>query len=189
MDQDELGNYLLCVIAKSYEIFTKSQNHKECESAILIHINLSESTVMILDETSDQEQLNENDVKSWKDHVAVFEILLEGFSKLYEVHNLHFVCCQFSPTVTKDSGNVGRSKVIIKKENLEELRGLGFSWVKIASILGVSRWAISRRVDEFGLSHLQMFSDNSDNELENLVIRPFLLKELLYPTQSYLSIY
>ena len=93
MDQDELGNYLLCVIAKSYEIFTKSQNHEEYESAILIHINLLESTVIILDEISDQEQLNENDVKSWKDHVAVFEVLLEGFSKLYEAHNLRSVCC------------------------------------------------------------------------------------------------
>ena len=131
-----------------------SRNHEEYESAILIHIiniiiniNLLESTVIILNEILDQEQLNENDVKSWKDHIAVFEVLLEGFSKLYEAHSLHSVCCQFSPTVTKDSGSVGRPKVIIKKENLEELRGLGFSWVKIASIIGVSRWTISRRVD------------------------------------------
>ena len=41
--------------------------------------------------------------------------------------------------------------------------------MKIAAILGVSRWTISRRVDEFGLSHLQMFSDISDNKLDNLV--------------------
>ena len=120
MDQDELGNYLLCVIAKFYEIFTKSKNQKEYESVILIHVNLLESNVMILDEISDQEQLNENDVKSGKDHVAVFEVLLEGFSKLYEAHNLHSVCCQFSPTVTKDSGTFGGPKVIIKKENLED---------------------------------------------------------------------
>ena len=58
MDQDELGNYFLCVIAKCYEIFIKSQNHEEYESVILIHINLLESTVIILDEISDQEQLN-----------------------------------------------------------------------------------------------------------------------------------
>ena len=118
MDQDELGNYLLCVIAKSYEIFTKSQNHEEYESAILIQIYLLESTVIILGETSDQEQLNENHVKSWNDHIAVFEVLLEGFSKLCEAHNLHPVCCQFSPTVTKDSGSVGRPKVAIEKKNL-----------------------------------------------------------------------
>ena len=147
MGQDELGNYSLCVTAKSYEVFMKSQNHEEYESAILIHINLLESTVIILDEISDQEQLNENDVKSWKDHVAVLEVLLESFSRLYEAHNLHSVCCKFSPTVTKDSGSVGRPNVIIKKESLGELRGLAFSWGKIASILGVSRWTISQRVD------------------------------------------
>ena len=61
----------------------------------MIHINLLESAVMILDEISDQEQLSENNVMSWKDHVAVFEALLEGFSKLYEAHNLHSACCQF----------------------------------------------------------------------------------------------
>ena len=59
MDQDELGNYLLSLTDKSYEIFTKSQNHEEYESATLIHINLLESTVIILDEIySDQKQLN-----------------------------------------------------------------------------------------------------------------------------------
>ena len=93
MDQDESGNYLLRVIGKSYGIFTKSQNHEEYESAILIYINLLKSTIIILDEISDQEQLNENDVKSWRDHVAAFEVLLEGFSKLYEAHNLRSVCC------------------------------------------------------------------------------------------------
>ena len=99
----------------------------------------------------------------------MFEVLLESFSGSYEAHNQHSVCCKFSPTVTKDSGSVGRPKVIIKKESLEELRGLAFSWVKIASILGVTRWTISRRVDKFGLSHLQMFSEISGNELDNLV--------------------
>ena len=74
----------------------------------MIHISLLESTVIILDEISDQEQQNENDVKFWEDHLSVFEVLLEGFSKLYKAHNLQFVCCQFSPTVTKDSGSVGR---------------------------------------------------------------------------------
>ena len=46
MDQDELGNYLLHITAKSDDICTKSQNHEECKSAILIHINLLESTFL-----------------------------------------------------------------------------------------------------------------------------------------------
>ena len=107
-----------------------SRNHKITKNmrfSISIHINVLESTVIILDKISDQEQLNENDVKSWKDGIAVFEVLLEDFSKLYEAHNLHSVCCQFSAAVTKNSGSIGRPKVIIQKENLEELRGLEFS--------------------------------------------------------------
>ena len=77
-------------------------------------------------------------------------------------------------------------KLSLKKKNLEELRGLGFSWVKIASILGVSRWTISRRVDEFGLSHLQMFSDISDNELDNLV-RDFMSRHSATTGEPFIS--
>ena len=124
MDQDELGNYLLCVIAKSYEIFTKSRNQKEYESVILIHVNLLESTVMILDEISDQEQLNENDVKSGKDHVAVFEVLLEGFSKLYEVHNLHLFVVNLAQLLPKIVELLADQKLSLKKKTLRT-KGIG----------------------------------------------------------------
>ena len=104
MDQDELGNYLLCVIAKS----SRNQKIKKNMSCHDLRWNIRPRTT------------KRKWWKSGKDHVAVFEVLLEGFSKLYEAHNLHSVCCQFSPTVTKDSGTFGRPKVIIKKENLED---------------------------------------------------------------------
>ena len=58
--------------------------------------------------------------------------------------------------------------------------------MKIASILGVSRWTISRRVDEFGLSHLQMFSDISDNELNNLV-RDFMSRHGATTGETFIS--
>ena len=124
MDQDELGNYLLCVIAKSYEIFTKSRNQKEYESVILIHVNLLESTVMILDEISDQEQLNENDVVSGKDHAAVFEVLLEGFSKLYEAHNLHLFVVNLAQLLPKIVELLADQKLSLKKKTLRT-KGIG----------------------------------------------------------------
>jgi len=31
------------------------------------------------------------------------------------------------------------------REVLEELRGLGFAWTRIAEMIGVSRWTIHRR--------------------------------------------
>ena len=40
----------------------------------------------------------------------------------------------------------GRPTVHIPPEVLEELRGVGFTWQKIASIFKVSRWTIMRRL-------------------------------------------
>ena len=67
----------------------------------------------------------------------------------------------------------GRPSFNLPCETLEELRGLGFTWSKIAQMLGVSRWTISRRVKQYGLESLQGFSDISDQDLDSLV------KELL----------
>ena len=47
--------------------------------------------------------------------------------------------------------NRGRPSIKIPMEMLEELRGIGFTWTKIAQMLGVSRWTIHRRVVEYGL--------------------------------------
>lgn len=67
----------------------------------------------------------------------------------------------------------GRPSFNIPCETLKELRGLGFSWSKIAQMLGVSRWTISRRVKQYGLKSLQGFSNIADEDLDALV------KELL----------
>ena len=52
---------------------------------------------------------------------------------------------------------------------LEDLRGFGFSWQTIAYILGVSRWTIYRRVQEYGLKSMTDFSLMSDGELDNII--------------------
>ena len=63
----------------------------------------------------------------------------------------------------------GRPKRQIQSEMLEELRGIGFPWIKIADMFGVSRWTISRCVREYGLQDMQEFSDLSDTDLDSLV--------------------
>ena len=63
----------------------------------------------------------------------------------------------------------GRPKLQIESEMLEELRRIGFPWIKIADMFGVSRWTISRRVREYGLQDMQGFSDLSDTDLDSLV--------------------
>ena len=52
---------------------------------------------------------------------------------------------------------------------LVELRGLNFSWNKIAQMFGVSRWTIIRRVEDYGLIHLQQFSAISDERIDDII--------------------
>ena len=52
---------------------------------------------------------------------------------------------------------------------LEELRELGFSWIKIGEMLGVSRWTIHRRVEEYGLQNMTGFHHLPDKELDEIV--------------------
>ena len=46
---------------------------------------------------------------------------------------------------------------------LEELRE--FSWIKIGEMLGVSRWAIHRRKEEYGLQNMAGLHHLPDEEL------------------------
>ena len=52
---------------------------------------------------------------------------------------------------------------------LEELRELGFSWIKIGEMLGVSWWTIQRRVEEYGLQNMTGFHHLPDEELDEIV--------------------
>ena len=63
----------------------------------------------------------------------------------------------------------GRPRFDIPAEMLEELRELGFSWIKIGEMLGVSRWTIHRRVVDYGLKNMTGFHHLSDEELDEIV--------------------
>ena len=58
---------------------------------------------------------------------------------------------QKGPRTFEKHDGPGRPKLQIQSKMLEELRGIGFPWIKIADMFGVSRWTISRRVMEYGL--------------------------------------
>ena len=71
--------------------------------------------------------------------------------------------------IDRKPGEVGRPRFHITSEVLEDLRSLGFSWSKIAMMLGVSRWTISRRVRDYGLEDMRGFSQISNEELDRIV--------------------
>ena len=81
------------------------------------------------------------------------------------------------PTVSADSvtiesekvGNCGRPFLKIPVEVLEELRGLGFTWSKIAEMIGVSRWTIYRRVTEYGLEDMRGYDNLPDEGIDQII--------------------
>ncbi len=73
------------------------------------------------------------------------------------------------PCQTVKNGRPGRPSVDIPPEVLEDLRGLGFTWEKIARIFRVFRWTIMRRVRSFDLEHLSLFSTMSDEKLDSII--------------------
>ena len=56
--------------------------------------------------------------------------------------------------------------MFIRKEQIEFLRELRFSWTKIAALFSVSRRTLFSVRAEYGLVDLQQFTDISDQELD-----------------------
>ena len=104
------------------------------------------------------EVTDETDLKLLGDLRVVFSELLEKF--LYHFGSTASYTSQVItfPSLLVKSEGPGRPRVHIPPEVLEELRGLGFTWQKIASIFKVSRWTIMRRVRLFELENLSLSS-------------------------------
>ena len=99
----------------------------------------------------------------------VFSELLEKF-----LHHFGSTASYTSQVITflsllVKSEGPGRPRVHIPPEVLEELRGLGFTWQKIASIFKVSRWTIMHRVRLFELENLSLFSSITDEEIDDII--------------------
>ena len=67
----------------------------------------------------------------------------------------------------------------IPQEVLEDLRGIGFTWVKIARVFKVSRWTVMRRVRLFDLENWR-FSTITD-EIDG-IIRDFMSTGCVWST-------
>ena len=76
-------------------------------------------------------------------------------------------CCPNEPS---DTTTQGRPKLLIPQEQLEGLRSLGFSWVAIAKMLGVSERTVRRRKEEYNMSSsTYLFSEISDGEIDEFM--------------------
>ena len=71
---------------------------------------------------------------------------------------------------SNENSNVGRPKFVITKEQLEFLRkDIGFSWVDIADLIGVSVSTILRRRHEFSMPIRENEIQITNNELDGVV--------------------
>ena len=73
----------------------------------------------------------------------------------------------------------GRPPSQIEADVLEDLRGMGFTWTKIAQMFGASRWTLYRRVREFNLQDMTSFSSMADSQLDE-IIREYLRQHCGY---------
>ena len=139
-------------------------------SILLLHVDLLEKTVRVLDGSITAEVTDdERDIKALQDLKHVMNELFEQFKQnfLTSDDGTRFVT-SLPRSVIKTRGP-GRPAINIPREILENLRGCGFSWCKVAKMFKVSRWTIMRRVQSYGLERLSVFSSLTDEQLDNVV--------------------
>lgn len=74
-----------------------------------------------------------------------------------------------SGATTYHEGGKGRPRFDISKEALIGLREMGQSWSAIADMFSVSRWTVYRRAHEYDISHLNMHTQISDEDLLEII--------------------
>ncbi|XP_068741116.1 uncharacterized protein [Montipora capricornis] len=111
------------------------------------------------------------------------EIHLYWWNRMGEIGRRTTSIANLGPRSAAVSG-VGRPKLEIAQELLENLRALGCTWMQIARMLQVSRWTIRRRVVEYGL-HCARWSDISDYQLDT-IIRGYISRHGVTTGQSYI---
>ena len=127
--------------------------------------------------------------------MQVMDSRLQSLATLYSDYHYQGSTEELSTTqnsqlfILKKSGNPGRPRFEIRQEQIHGLReALGFRWVDIARMLGMSPRTLNRQRQEFGmpLGQQHNFSSLSDADLDNIVlssilsVTPSLLAEALF---------
>ena len=155
------------VLNTTEEILSQSSTaSNERHAEVLTHVYILERTVRLTGQLA-RIVTEETDLKLLDDLRLVFSELLAKF--LQHFGNCESITARVTsvPCQMVEKGGPGRPSVHIPPEVLE-LRGVGFTWQKIASIFRVSRWTIMRRVRLFELEHLSLFSSITDEQIDEL---------------------
>ena len=87
----------------------------------------------------------------------------DRLSSIEENENNSFSCTQ------EQIACRGRPRFVVSKPQIEGLQELGFSWSKIATMIGVSRTTLYRRRSELGIDKGEAFNQMEDHELDQII--------------------
>ncbi|XP_057187724.1 uncharacterized protein zgc:174680 [Triplophysa rosa] len=106
-------------------------------------------------------------------HVTIPEQLIESLRELINVVNTSLsseeTTAHTSDIVTLTWGNLGRPRLDISRDDIEELLSTALPVEHLAQICGVSRRTMNRRLKEHSLSVRGCYSSISDDELDHVV--------------------
>ena len=169
---DEIFNQISGLLTDIEETLTsfQYQHCKEVKDTLLLKQDNIYQIIYVLQDIEKNFEINSNDSKD-------SENLLNNLCKIYQNINRFYYSCVLLDCTNPSkisvrsfhSLNAGRPKFSIPKETLEELKGIGFTWTKISQMFQVSRWTISRRVQEYNLQSMSNFSEITDTELDSVI--------------------
>lgn len=170
-DFDDFGSSLYKNLHDILDWAEENQSNGN-EEDILYQINRIDELLILINNISNSLEVNIS-VEDCEELLRISNVFDQLRKELVHMQSRRSTdattCTILTKYFTKTEGEPGRPKAMISQEVLEELRGLGFSWSKIARILNVSRWTVSRRVEEYELSNLKRFNDITDEEVDNII--------------------
>ena len=156
-------------------------------SSIALHLDLIEQLGATLRSLTCL-NLTNDDSKDLTSLADIFQEVYQLLFSLYVCKANEATAVSLIPRRCNNSPTPGRPKYDIPKTVLEELRGLNFSWSKVSSMFGVSRWTIYRRVQEYELQNLQHFTNIADEDVDK-VVKDYLSRHGYTTGEPYVSGY
>ena len=160
----ELSKFLEGILDKT-ESFLEDTLDVEAAEA---HAEVLEQTIRLIRSLNEScSDINEGDKRNLDSLTEAFGDVLGLLHR--RIITPSAVALNSLTTEREKKENYGRPCIKIPQEMLEELRGIGFTWTRIAQMFGVSRWTIHRRVAEYGLQNMKGFNQLSDEELDEII--------------------
>lgn len=183
--ESDLPRFLSSVLQKADHISQTNVDDEIVEQ----HIVVVDQTVSLLRTLRDSlSNINADDKQTLDNLSSAFSDVLSALQQCLATASLSPTTVAKNVCPRLKSVEPGKPAFDISAELLEDLLGLGFTHTKIAEMLGVSRWTISRRIKDYGLEDFRSFSKLTDDELDE-IIRDYIREHGTTTGQVYIAGY